>query len=104
MNPAVTLAFAVVRRLDWIKVPVYWLAQLLGAFIASAIVYGIYYGRFEMWASLLAWYVNCRKISFKYPPPFHNPPFFKISITPSFGPSPVDTEPSTIFSAHSQDV
>jgi len=43
MNPAVTLAFAVVRRLDWIKVPAYWLAQLLGAFIASAIVYGIYY-------------------------------------------------------------
>ena len=54
MNPAVTLAFAVVRRLDWIKVPVYWLAQLLGAFIASAIVYGVYSGRFEMWASLLA--------------------------------------------------
>ena len=50
MNPAVTLAFAVVRRLDWIKVPAYWLAQLLGAFLASAIVYGIYYGRFEMWA------------------------------------------------------
>ena len=45
MNPAVTLAFAVVRRLDWIKVPVYWIAQLLGAFIASAVVYGIYHGR-----------------------------------------------------------
>ena len=45
MNPAVTLAFAVVRRLDWIKVPVYWIAQLLGAFIASAVVYGIYFGR-----------------------------------------------------------
>jgi len=43
MNPAVTLAFAVVRRLEWVKVPVYWLAQLSGAFIASAIVYGIYY-------------------------------------------------------------
>lgn len=50
MNPAVTLAFAVVRRLDWIKVPAYWLAQLLGAFIASAVVYGIYYGKFEIWA------------------------------------------------------
>ena len=45
MNPAVTLAFAVVRRLDWIKVPVYWISQLLGAFIASAVVYGIYSGR-----------------------------------------------------------
>jgi len=51
MNPAITLAFAVVQRLDWIKVPVYWLAQLLGAFIASAAVYGIYYGKIESWIS-----------------------------------------------------
>lgn len=43
MNPAVTLAFAVVRRLPWIKVPVYWAAQMLGAFVASACVYGVYY-------------------------------------------------------------
>ncbi|XP_068683420.1 aquaporin-3-like [Montipora capricornis] len=43
MNPAVTLAFAVVKRLDWIKVPIYCIAQLLGAFFASAVVYGIYY-------------------------------------------------------------
>lgn len=43
MNPAVTLAFAVVRRLPWFKVPIYCIAQLLGAFIASAVVYGIYY-------------------------------------------------------------
>ena len=45
MNPAVTLAFAFVRRLKWIKVPVYCIAQLFGAFLASAVVYGIYYGR-----------------------------------------------------------
>ena len=44
MNPAVTLAFAVVRRLPLKKVPVYWLAQMLGAFVASACVYGVYYG------------------------------------------------------------
>lgn len=44
MNPAVTLAFAVVRRFPWKKVPVYWAAQLLGAFVASACVYGVYYG------------------------------------------------------------
>jgi len=43
MNPAVTLAFAVVRRLPWRKVPVYWAAQMLGAFVASACVYGVYY-------------------------------------------------------------
>lgn len=45
MNPAVTLASAFVRRLDWIKVPVYCIAQFFGAFIASAVVYGVYYGK-----------------------------------------------------------
>ena len=49
MNPAVTLAFAVVRRLPWIKVPVYCAAQMLGAFVASACVYGVYYGRLHPW-------------------------------------------------------
>ncbi len=44
MNPAVTLAFALVKRLPWIKVPVYWAAQMFGAFVASACVYGVYYG------------------------------------------------------------
>lgn len=43
MNPAVTLAFAVVRRIPWRKVPVYWTAQMLGAFVASACVYAVYY-------------------------------------------------------------
>lgn len=43
MNPAVTLAFAVVRRFPWKKVPVYWAAQMLGAFVASACVYGVYH-------------------------------------------------------------
>ncbi|KAK2568510.1 Aquaporin-9 [Acropora cervicornis] len=43
MNPAVTLAFAVTRRLAWKKVPVYWAAQMVGSFVASACVYGVYY-------------------------------------------------------------
>ena len=45
MNPAVTLAFAVIRRLPWVKVPVYWLAQMMGALVASVCCYGVYYGR-----------------------------------------------------------
>merc|ERR1711973_382951 len=45
MNPAVTLAFAAVKRLPWIKVPVYWTAQMLGAFVASACCFGVYYGK-----------------------------------------------------------
>ncbi|XP_073234831.1 aquaporin-7-like [Porites lutea] len=43
MNPALTLAFAAAKRLPWKKVPVYWTAQVLGAFVASACVYGVYY-------------------------------------------------------------
>jgi len=44
INPAVTLSMAVVGRLRWIKVPVYWLAQYLGAFIGSVCIYLVYYG------------------------------------------------------------
>ena len=45
MNPAVTVASAVVKRLPYRKVPVYIAAQMLGAFVASACVYGVYYGQ-----------------------------------------------------------
>jgi len=44
INPAVTLAMAVVGRLRWFKVPVYWLAQYLGSFIGAACVYLVYNG------------------------------------------------------------
>ncbi|KAK1242392.1 hypothetical protein MKX07_000378 [Trichoderma sp. CBMAI-0711] len=42
LNPAVTLANCVFRKFPWKKLPVYVLAQLLGAMIASLIVYGNY--------------------------------------------------------------
>lgn len=44
INPAVTLALAANRSFPWKKVPIYWFAQYLGAFLASAMVFGIYYG------------------------------------------------------------
>ncbi|MBM4088320.1 MAG: MIP family channel protein [Planctomycetes bacterium] len=43
LNPAVTLALAVRRVFPWRKLPPYCLAQLAGAFVASAIVYATYY-------------------------------------------------------------
>jgi MIP family channel proteins len=42
LNPAVTLALAVHRRFPWHKVGLYSLAQLAGAFVASAVVYVTY--------------------------------------------------------------
>ncbi|MGW6513861.1 MIP/aquaporin family protein [Streptomyces niveus] len=43
INPAVTLAFAVRRKFAWAKVLPYWGAQLLGAFVGAALVFGVYH-------------------------------------------------------------
>ena len=37
LNPAVTLAMAIGKQLHWKKVPIYFLAQYLGAFAAAAV-------------------------------------------------------------------
>jgi glycerol uptake facilitator protein len=42
INPAVTLAFAVRRAFPWVKVAPYMIAQLVGAFVAAALVYSVY--------------------------------------------------------------
>ena len=46
INPAVTLAFAMIGKLPFWKVPVYFLAQYLGAFMAAAVVFGVYHGMY----------------------------------------------------------
>ncbi len=44
INPAVTLALAATGRFPWNKVLPYWIAQVLGAFVAAAILYFVYQG------------------------------------------------------------
>lgn len=44
INPAVTLAFAARGQFPWSKVLPYMLAQVLGAFVAAAILYFVYQG------------------------------------------------------------
>jgi glycerol uptake facilitator protein len=39
LNPAVTLAQAMRRGFPWRKVPSYWAAQIVGAFVGAALVY-----------------------------------------------------------------
>jgi len=45
LNPAVTIAFATWGSFQWKMVPRYLAAQLLGAMIASVVLYGIYQGK-----------------------------------------------------------
>jgi MIP family channel proteins len=42
VNPAVTLGLAIARKFPWNCVPAYWLAQMLGAVIASFTVWALY--------------------------------------------------------------
>ncbi|VWU50381.1 aquaglyceroporin [Hepatocystis sp. ex Piliocolobus tephrosceles] len=44
LNLAVTLTLSFMNKFDYKKIPCYFIAQLLGAFSATAAVYGMYYG------------------------------------------------------------
>ncbi|XP_008321325.1 aquaporin-10a [Cynoglossus semilaevis] len=43
LNPAVTLSFCVLRQTPWKRLVPYSLSQLLGAYVASGVVYTVYY-------------------------------------------------------------
>jgi glycerol uptake facilitator protein len=43
INPAVTFAFAVRGDFPWRKVPAYWAAQIVGAFVGAAVVFLVYH-------------------------------------------------------------
>ncbi|KAK1082880.1 glycerol channel [Friedmanniomyces endolithicus] len=42
LNPAITFTNCVLRKLPWRRFPIYLLAQFLGGFVASGIIYGNY--------------------------------------------------------------
>ncbi|HEX3618281.1 MAG TPA: MIP/aquaporin family protein [Solirubrobacteraceae bacterium] len=42
INPAVTFGAAIRKQLPWSKVPRYWAAQVLGAFVGAALVFLVY--------------------------------------------------------------
>ncbi|KAL6489431.1 hypothetical protein MHYP_G00031720 [Metynnis hypsauchen] len=44
LNPAVSLSFCVLGDLPWKKLLPYSLSQVLGAYLASAVVFAMYYG------------------------------------------------------------
>ena len=50
INPAVTVAFAMIKKLKWSKVPHYLLAQYLGSFLAQVVLFVMYFdglGKFD---------------------------------------------------------
>lgn len=47
INPAVTLGLAIAGKFPWAQVPVYWAAQLIGAFIGAVIVWLAYFQHWE---------------------------------------------------------
>ena len=49
LNPSVTLAMAVWNGFPWRRVLPYFAAQLLGAFVASAVLYGIFGGALRLY-------------------------------------------------------
>lgn len=55
LNPAVTFAMCFLAREPWIKLPIYALAQTLGAFLGAGIVFGLYYGKCRNLVCLLGW-------------------------------------------------
>ena len=54
LNPAVTLALATRGKFAWNKVAPYMIAQVLGAFVAAAILYFVYQGAIQHAVSLAA--------------------------------------------------
>jgi MIP family channel proteins len=48
INPAVSLGLAMVGEMSWLKVPVYWVAQLFGSYVGAGIGYGLYEHRLRL--------------------------------------------------------
>lgn len=49
VNPTISLAFCLLGRVKWKKYPLYVICEIIGAFLASATVYGVYHQAFDMY-------------------------------------------------------
>ena len=49
LNPAVNVAFALLGKMRWVNAVFYSVAQYLGAFTASMVIYANFYGMMTSW-------------------------------------------------------
>ncbi|MFX5005219.1 aquaporin, partial [Acinetobacter baumannii] len=54
LNPAVTIGLAIIGKFEWALVPSYIVAQLLGSFIGSLMVWMVYRSHFDNTADVEA--------------------------------------------------
>ena len=47
-NPNVSLMFCLLGKMEWKRLPVYVIAEFVGAFLAAALTYSIYHGQYRM--------------------------------------------------------
>ncbi|KAK1174133.1 aquaporin-3-like [Acipenser oxyrinchus oxyrinchus] len=51
LNPALTFALCLLGRERWLKLPVYFLAQTVGAFLGAGVIFGMYFDALWMFAN-----------------------------------------------------
>ena len=64
INPAVSFAMTLLGRLPWRQLPFYWVGQTIGAFLASSVAYGMYYGNILTFYVFIFALVYCLKKMF----------------------------------------
>ena len=63
LNPAVSIAFCVHKRMQWHYLPGYILAQCFGAFIGTALCYGLYDEIIADWERSVCLYRDSRHLA-----------------------------------------
>jgi glycerol uptake facilitator protein len=48
LNPAVTLGLTVIGKSSWDVLPVYWMSQMIGAFLGAIVAYLVYYPHWKV--------------------------------------------------------
>ncbi|MBI4678216.1 MAG: aquaporin family protein [Elusimicrobia bacterium] len=87
LNPAVSIAFALAKRMPAKKLPVYLAAQFLGAFLAAAVLYVLFSGsivRFELANDVVRGFPGSERTAMMFGEYFPNPAFGQAGASVSF--------------------